>query len=944
MSFPQMRQAAQRGGLLNKLAFAIALLMPNAVFAADPGDKATRYYEDGLQRFEKRDLMGAIIQLKNALQQDARMLSAQILLAKVYLRAGDASGAEEALNRALHLGVDRSEVIVPMAQAYLGQGKHKILLERLVPEGLPLKHSIDLLVLRAEAQTELRDFAAAQRTLDAARAIDSRSVTVIAAEAALRLTQGDRVGAAKLADQAATLAPQDPKAWSIKATIAHAAGDLHSAISAYSKSIALDPAESTSRIARASIFLELDQLGEAGRDIEVLRKGAEGDPRAAYIDAVYLSRRGDASGATAALREVTKIADAVQTRVLVSRPQLTLLGGLAHYGLNQHAEAKAYLEKYVDLDKRHAGARKVLAALYLHEGNAKAAIAALEPAYRVSPRDYRLLSLLATAYIMQRQYAKANGLLEQAIEYGGSDSEIQTQLGFSLLAKGDGDIALEHLRRAFAKDSTQSRVGAALVMLNIRRGQARQALEVAEKLAAREPNDATSHNLLGVARVAAGDRKGGRTAYERAIDLNKSYAPAHLNLGMLDVAENKPNAGRDRLLAVLRTQPRSTSAMFELARLEDSVGNTEEAIHWLDKVRAVDARNANAARILVEVHLRNSDASKAIAVAKEIATKAPDDLGVLLTLGRAHIAAGDHDSARIALSRMTKLAEFDHAWQVEIARQQLAANNPTGAAYSLDKALTSKPDFLPALAMLTEVEIASGELTKAEQRARFALSRFPTLAVGHRLLADVALAKRIYGDAVAGYRTALAKEETIDGALYLYRAYVESGDVAKARDLMESWVRKHPRDTNLILALADAYLRLGKLHEARTTYENHLKLAGDNALALNNLANILMRQGDAGALAYAERAQRLAPDDAGTNDTLGWVVLHHGQLERGLRLLRDARLRDPNSREIRFHLAEALKRAGRREEAKQELEPAMRDSVAFDGDVDAKKLWQDLTR
>ena len=47
---------------------------------ADRETQAARYYEDALMRYERRDDAGAIIQLKNALKEDARMLPALVLL------------------------------------------------------------------------------------------------------------------------------------------------------------------------------------------------------------------------------------------------------------------------------------------------------------------------------------------------------------------------------------------------------------------------------------------------------------------------------------------------------------------------------------------------------------------------------------------------------------------------------------------------------------------------------------------------------------------------------------------------------------------------------------------------------------------------------------------------------------------------------------------------
>ena len=115
---------------LSSLALGLALLLgPLAAHAAvDP--KAAKYYEDALVRYEKKDLDGAIIQLKNALQIDKDMLPVQMLLGKALLQNGDVVAAEVALQEALRLGVNRAEVVIPLGQSYLAQGKHKLIFEQ----------------------------------------------------------------------------------------------------------------------------------------------------------------------------------------------------------------------------------------------------------------------------------------------------------------------------------------------------------------------------------------------------------------------------------------------------------------------------------------------------------------------------------------------------------------------------------------------------------------------------------------------------------------------------------------------------------------------------------------------------------------------------------------------------------------------------------------------
>lgn len=100
-------------------------------------DKAARYYENALDRFEKNDVSGAVIQLKNVLQEDPRMLAAHLLLGKALLRSGDLKGAEAAFEEALRKGVNRAEVALPLGQVYMALGRPETVIERITVSDLP---------------------------------------------------------------------------------------------------------------------------------------------------------------------------------------------------------------------------------------------------------------------------------------------------------------------------------------------------------------------------------------------------------------------------------------------------------------------------------------------------------------------------------------------------------------------------------------------------------------------------------------------------------------------------------------------------------------------------------------------------------------------------------------------------------------------------------------
>jgi tetratricopeptide (TPR) repeat protein len=214
--------------------------------------------------------------------------------------------------------------------------------------------------------------------------------------------------------------------------------------------------------------------------------------------------------------------------------------------------------------------------------------------------------------------------------------------------------------------------------------------------------------------------------------------------------------------------------------------------------------------------------------------------------------------------------------------------------------------------------------------------------MAHRLIGDIALARKQYPAAIDSYRAALQRAPDTEGALRLYRALLQSGTVEKANDFIASWLKSRPDDLVAARALAEGRLRAGNRADARSLYEEILKRTPDEPDVLNNLANILLAQGNPAALDYAERAHRLAPNDASVQDTLGWTLVQQGQVDAGLRHLRDARLRAPHNAEIRYHLAAALVRAGRAEEARKELQPVLASLASSPSGPEARKLAQEL--
>ena len=915
-----------------------ALGTPHA--ATDP--KAGRFYEDALTRYEKKDFAGAVLQLKNALQIDRKTLQVHVLLGKALLANSEVAAAEAAFSEALRLGVDRAEVVLPMARAMMYQGKQQEVVgqQRFALAGLPAGTQAQLLLLKSNCFSDLGDTRNALKAVEDARSVDPDSVDSWLAEVPIRIRGRQFKEALAAIAKAQKISPDAAEVQYQYGSILHVQGDQKGAVAAYDKALIADPVHVDSRVARAGLYLDLKRNDDAANDVAELLKKSPNEPRGWYLSALLAEREGKQQAVKSALIRITQLLDPVPIEFIRYRPQLLLLVGQAHYGLGEREKAKPFFENFQRVQPG-SPVSKLLANIYLSEQNYDRAVESLEQYLRAFPNDSQAMALLASGHMAKGRHARAASLMQDALRSKDAP-ELYTAYGLSLLGAGQLANGLTQLETAYKKDPGQTQAAYALVGVYLRTNDTPKALAIAQALIARQPTNPSFQNLMGMAKAKARDAAGARLAFDEALKLEPTLTPARLNLARLETGTNNFDRAQALLDEVLKGEERNTEAMYELATLADRRGKPEDTLRWLKKAYDVaGSKDLRASLALVDLHMRQERREEALKVAQEVSANVPDDLAVLLALARAQIANTDTINARATLTTATRVAAFDPAVQVEIALLQMATRNLTGAAYSLDKALSAKPDYLPAQALMTEIDIRQGEFPKAEQRAKQILQKEPKLPIGNSLLGDLALARKQTGPAIEAYRKAYQIQPSIDTLGRLF-GVLAATDMKAALALVEPWLKAHPNDTAARRMLAEAYVRARDFASARREYERLRQLAPKDVGVINDLANVLLRLNDPQALPTAELALAAAPNSAIVIDTVGWTAYQVGQVDRSVQLLRDARLRNPASSEIRYHLASALAKTGRKAEAREELEAALRVKVPFEGRADAESLLRTL--
>ncbi len=397
---------------LRPLALALGLgiaLAGHPLAHAAPPASVSAYYEDANRRFEAGDTAGALIQLKNVLQQDPNHLPSRVLLGRALLKSGDVEAAEKELRLARQLRADESVVLLPLAQALSAQRKYAELIAEIPADRLPAGVQAEVLVERGIAFLETGQLDAAQREFQRARDLRPDFARASAGDVLVTLRRGDKQKAAEMADALVKRAPSSADAWVAKGNVEYASGRLRDAVAAFDKALAANPDVGTAAILRAGALLDLGENQAAADALGKLAAESSRDPQVNYFYAQALSRLGRTDEAKAALAAAADVVGPAPADALAKHPPSLLLAGLIMYGNKQYEQAFTFFNAYLQIDREHLEARKLLASTLIALKKPRDAVELLRPAMIREIPDPQLYAIAGEAYVRAGQHARAVG-------------------------------------------------------------------------------------------------------------------------------------------------------------------------------------------------------------------------------------------------------------------------------------------------------------------------------------------------------------------------------------------------------------------------------------------------------------------------------------------------------------------------------------------------------
>lgn len=921
----------------------LALLGTGALLGACSGDSAAERMARATQYVDTGELRSATIELKNVLQDQPENSQAWFALGRISLTNGEYADAAHQFRSAQKYGTAPEQVDALLAQSLIGAGQFEQALEVLKPDAADNAEArAQIQVLRGRAYLGLDDAAHAGQAFDAALAAKPGDAAALVGQARLAMAANNDEHAQELVTRVTTAEPTYGRAWVVAGNLAFRNGRCEDAINAFAhiESLhdnALPPALAFhARAQAAHCQLKLGQLQQAAANIDVLMKVGPKHPYANYLKGLqaYLNKNYDV--ATTHVQQALAAAPGNVSSLILLGTVKAAQGDLKGAQL-QFTEA-------VTNAPDNLKARQLLASIYTRRGLPEQAVRVLRETLGTHGNNPLVLAQLGEASVRAGERDQGLKYLQTSARYAVGNTNMQLALAREMAAAGSADSALTLLGQTQAdSDDDALKVQLMQIGLYLRDGQSDKAIAATQALVQAHPDELQYVRLLARVYSTVGDQVKARETLQNALAVAPDNADLRIDLGELAAAQGEHEQADAIFTAVREAHPDNLRAVLALARSAARQGHAEQTIRWLEKAAEMQPDNVGIQVDLVRAYLAHEQPGQALTVAQRLVADAPDNGRLHWLQAVALAAAGQEKAALESMKTAVELAPDELKIHFDLVRMLIAQNELVSATSELRQIREQHPDSVQAAVMLARTLAKQGQWQAALATADSLRRGGAHVAASYALKGELLQAQKEYEAAVAAYTKAYAAQPVRELAMRLFNAR-QAGDLPQPEQSLVAWLEQHPNDATVTATLAQWYQVTGDYEGAAEHYRALLKDHPSSAFALNNLALVYLHQGDDRALELAQQAHEIAPQNAAIGDTLGWILVNTGNVDKGLPLLRKAAEAAPQPA-MQYHLAVALARtdnSDNRAEAAAILKKLLASEQSFPERSEAEQLLQEI--
>lgn len=628
-----------------------------------------------------------------------------------------------------------------------------------------------------------------------------------------------------------------------------------------------------------------------------------------------------------------------------------------------------------------------------------AAESTLQSALKLKPDSTHTLNNLGSLYVAEKRVDLAEKAFRDVLRLDPRNRDAHYNLGVLLMMKGAPELAIPQFQQVHPREAA---VRLQLVRAYFESKQTIEALRQANALSSEQPGNVQAHFSLGGLLASEKQYKAARMELEKADALQPGTFEILFNLGQDLYRGGDLTEAQAVLARALRAKPESPETLYLMAQVNVDQSRPLDALDLLIRARKAAPENVDIVFLMARISMSQNYFEDAIPLLESGLLSEPRRPGLLAALGESYFMAGKSEKAIEIFNRLIEvegsarsyaflglsyrnLGRFNEAIQQfekglsldkknslclfnlgYIAERQGAA--ATAETY-LRKALQTNPDFADALLELANLRVAAKRPQEAAELLRHYVkvstdpaTGYYKLAMVERSLHDTAAAERD----LAVFKTVSKSALNSTGPLPYQHLFdfLETRSQLAAPQQQEldigqltERIKQHPDQVEDLYLLAEAYLKSGKLDEAKETILQLDKMSDADFRTLTGAGVLLARyhlyddaiehfqaalQANPNAddvkfdLADAlfrsrrypqalEAAARVSPEgrkDDGYLALLADIYAHTGDSEHALAIYRDALSRNPDNDQDYLSLALIQLRADDRKGAKETLQKA----------------------
>jgi putative PEP-CTERM system TPR-repeat lipoprotein len=627
--------------------------------------------------------------------------------------------------------------------------------------------------------------------------------------------------------------------------------------------------------------------------------------------------------------------------------------GEAYLATGDPLRAAEAFEGALQVAPDYAPARVGQVRLALREGRIDDAIGLADAALKTEPRLADALVVKADAVLGKGDREGAKALLRQALQADPNSLPARFELISIAIDQGAHPEAATEIEAARKVARGDARVVYFDGLLAYRKGDLDKARDRALQILKNAPDHVPTLVLAGAIELQAGQTASAEDRLRRAVSL----APSHIGARRLLVATLLRSAQPARALEVLQpligtgvgSLPAllllagetylangdlgQASAYFELAAQTDghsvaartrlgqialARGHTEEGIRELEAAATADASDNQADIALVLSHLRQRDGVKALAAARALAKKQPNNPVSFQLLGGVQMLQKDTAGARASFEQALAVAPAFLPAAFSLANLDLLDKKTDAARKRLAAILEKDPKNEQIILAQAEVEFRTGAPTKDVMALlQKAINANPQSSTARLALVSHHLRNKDPRAAVAAAQDAVAALPKDARVLEMLAVAQEAaGDTTLATESLNRLIQMRPGVAEPLLRLAALSARSGNPDRAIEALQRAQKVAPENRQIDRDLVAMLLGQGKTElALKQARDLQTRAPTFGGGFVLEGDVFLTQRKFAEAERAYRSALKLEPASGQVASKLTAALFAGGKGAEA-----------------------------